>query len=60
MTGLILGYAGTYSNLILDPDLDSYWLMDAYILKLPTLAQSIATVTNRAMLPAASTRTVKA
>ena len=34
---LILNYAGNYSNLILDPDLDSYWLMDAYITKLPLL-----------------------
>ena len=35
LVDLILNYAGNYSNLILDPDLDSYWLMDAYITKLP-------------------------
>ncbi len=29
---------GNYSNLILDPDLDSYYLMDAVLLKLPTSA----------------------
>jgi methyl-accepting chemotaxis protein len=29
--------AGNYSNLILDPDLDSFYLMDAYVVKLPTL-----------------------
>ena len=37
LVDLILNYAGNYSNLILDPDLDSYWLMDAYITKLPLL-----------------------
>ncbi|HEY9854301.1 MAG TPA: methyl-accepting chemotaxis protein, partial [Stenomitos sp.] len=29
---------GNYSNLILDPDLDSYYLMDAVVVKLPTAA----------------------
>jgi methyl-accepting chemotaxis protein len=45
LTGLlidiILNYAGNYSNLILDPDLDSYWLMDAFIIKLPALSETL-------------------
>ncbi len=36
---LILNLAGNNSNLILDPDLDSYWLMDAYVIKLPLLGE---------------------
>jgi twitching motility protein PilJ len=39
---LILNYAGNYSNLILDPDLDSYWLMDSYVVKLPALMDTQA------------------
>ena len=35
-TGLITT-AGNYSNLILDPDLDSFYVMDAYVVKLPVL-----------------------
>jgi methyl-accepting chemotaxis protein len=38
---IILNYAGNYSNLILDPDLDSYWLMDAFITKLPAMTETI-------------------
>lgn len=30
------------SNLILDPDLDSYWLMDAFVQKLPRLTDAVA------------------
>ena len=33
---------GNASNLILDPDLDSYWMMDAYVIKLPALGQLVA------------------
>jgi len=36
-TGLITT-AGNYSNLILDPDLDSFYVMDAYVVKLPVLS----------------------
>jgi methyl-accepting chemotaxis protein len=36
--------AGDTSNLILDPDLDSYYAMDNVILNLPTLGQLIAQV----------------
>jgi methyl-accepting chemotaxis protein len=42
MTDLILNYAGNNSNLILDPDLDSYWLMDLYVIKLPDLGDQLA------------------
>lgn len=33
----LISYAGDTSNLILDPDLDSYYLMDSIINKLPTV-----------------------
>jgi twitching motility protein PilJ len=39
---LILDYACNYSNLILDPELDSYYLMDTVCLKIPFLMESIA------------------
>ncbi len=41
LVDIILNYAGNYSNLILDPDLDSYWLMDAFIVKLPALTETL-------------------
>ncbi|MFN8094166.1 MAG: methyl-accepting chemotaxis protein [Vicinamibacteria bacterium] len=41
LTDIVLNYAGNYSNLILDPDLDSYWLMDAFIIKLPTMTETV-------------------
>jgi methyl-accepting chemotaxis protein len=36
---LIINKAGNNSNLILDPDLDSYWMMDAYVFKLPAMGE---------------------
>ncbi len=47
LTGYIAGtligiQAGNHSNLILDPDLDSYWMMDAWLLKLPNLGELVA------------------
>lgn len=39
---LIVNKAGNNSNLILDPDLDSYWMMDAYVVKLPVLGELAA------------------
>jgi methyl-accepting chemotaxis protein len=39
---LILNDAGNNSNLILDPDLDSYWLMDAFVIKLPLMQDAAA------------------
>jgi methyl-accepting chemotaxis protein len=41
LVDLIQGKAGNYSNLILDPDLDSYYLMDAWVVKLPLLAEGV-------------------
>jgi methyl-accepting chemotaxis protein len=38
---IILNQAGNNSNLILDPDLDSYWLMDAFVVKLPALTETL-------------------
>lgn len=42
LTDLILNYVANYSNLILDPDLDSYWLMDAFVGKMPQIAESMS------------------
>lgn len=39
-----------YSNLILDPDLDSYWLMDAYVAKLPRLTEAVSQASARSLL----------
>lgn len=35
----LMTQVGNYSNLILDPDLDSYYLMDAILLRIPDLQQ---------------------
>jgi len=48
---LILDDAGNYSNLILDPDLNSYWLMDVFLIKLPTLADTVSRASTRAWIP---------
>jgi methyl-accepting chemotaxis protein len=48
-TRALFGRIGDQSNLILDPDLDSYYLMDATVLSLPRLADALHQV-------AASTR----
>lgn len=40
---LITNKAGNNSNLILDPDLDSYWMMDAFVIKLPLLGELTTT-----------------
>jgi PAS domain S-box-containing protein len=42
VTDWILNYAANYSNLILDPDLDSYWLMDAFVGKLPQITEDLS------------------
>jgi twitching motility protein PilJ len=39
---LILDNACNYSNLILDPDLDTYYMMDAFCVKLPALSELVA------------------
>ncbi len=46
----ILSDVANYSNLILDPDLDSYWLMDAYVAKLPQLSEDISQACARSLL----------
>ncbi|MFA4986735.1 MAG: hypothetical protein WC712_09145, partial [Candidatus Brocadiia bacterium] len=38
----LLHQVGNNSNLILDPDLDSFWLMDALVMKLPALSDAVA------------------
>jgi signal transduction histidine kinase/FixJ family two-component response regulator/HPt (histidine-containing phosphotransfer) domain-containing protein len=38
----VMAHAGDTSNLILDPDLDSYYLMDAVVLRLPALSRHLA------------------
>ncbi|CAN5671648.1 hypothetical protein BH09VER1_BH09VER1_01850 [soil metagenome] len=38
----LMGYVGDQSKLILDPDLDSYYLMDATLLKLPESANIVS------------------
>ncbi len=37
----VITYIGDYSNLILDPDLDSYYLMDVTLLKVPSMVDNI-------------------
>lgn len=44
----LLYKVGDKSNLILDPDLDSYYLMDAIILKVPALIRDVETSRNLA------------
>ena len=43
----LITHGGDTSNLILDPDLDSYYLMDASLCVLPELQERIANVTAR-------------
>ena len=45
LVDLTLHQVGNYSNLILDPDLDSYWLMDALVVKLPDLEETVSRAT---------------
>jgi methyl-accepting chemotaxis protein len=53
LVSLILDDAGNNSNLILDPDLDSYWLMDLWVIKMPALGQSISSIATTSMKEAA-------
>ncbi|MBK8012927.1 MAG: hypothetical protein IPK13_16425 [Deltaproteobacteria bacterium] len=46
LNDLIMNYVCNYSNLILDPDLNSYWLMDAACAKLPALGAGIVDVSS--------------
>jgi methyl-accepting chemotaxis protein len=57
---IILNYAGNYSNLILDPDLNSYWLMDMVLAKLPNLGNTVSKATSRALIPTQADNAVAA
>ena len=52
-----VNFVANYSNLILDPDLDSYWLMDVAIVKAPTIGIDYATAATTAMLGVSGDRT---
>ncbi len=43
-TRRLIAHVGDASNLILDPDLDSYYLMDTVVNRLPALARHLGTV----------------
>ncbi|MBI5426485.1 MAG: hypothetical protein HZA32_20610 [Opitutae bacterium] len=47
----LIAHGGDTSNLILDPDLDSYYLMDVTLCVLPELQERIATVTAKFVPP---------
>lgn len=47
---LITNYVATYSKLVLDPDLDSYWLMDIVTTKGPSLASDFVSQIAAAMI----------
>ncbi len=49
LTDYIANYAGNYSNLALDPDLDSYWLMDSYCNRLGALTLTAANIGEQAL-----------
>src|SRR5882672_5516942 len=53
----IVKFVANYSNLILDPDLDSYWLMDIATAKAPTIGIDYATAVTTAMLGVSGDRT---
>ena len=44
----LIAHVGDTSNLILDPDLDTYYLMDATVTLLPALAQQLSAIEDRA------------
>lgn len=41
---LMIQYVGDKSNLILDPDLDTYYLMDTTMLKIPEIQENLSTI----------------
>jgi methyl-accepting chemotaxis protein len=49
----IVNVLANNSNLILDPDLDSYWLMDSVVAKLPTLESSLVAAVSLSLRPGA-------
>src|SRR5258708_5574424 len=46
----LLNVVGNNSNLILDPDIDTYYLMDSLIIKLPTASENLAQVRSYGLL----------
>lgn len=50
----LISLVGDTSNLILDPDLDSYYMMDAVVLKLPEIQQLLGTLGNQTIEIAAT------
>jgi methyl-accepting chemotaxis protein len=53
----IVNVISNNSNLILDPDLDSYWLMDAVVAKLPSMEESLVAGVALAVRPGADAST---
>ena len=53
----VVNFIANYSNLILDPDLDSYWLMDIAIVKGPTIGIDYATAVTTALMGLSGDRT---
>lgn len=51
MVDLILNQAGANSNLVLDQELESYFLMDAYLRKMPALVDALSRSTTLGMKP---------
>jgi methyl-accepting chemotaxis protein len=49
-SSFLINDVANYSNLILDPDLDSYWLMDIAVTKAPSLGIDYAGATTTALL----------
>ncbi len=50
----LFGAAADGSNLTLDPDLDTYYLMDATVARLPAMAEGLGQLGNPAAAPAAT------
>jgi twitching motility protein PilJ len=53
----VVNVVANNSNLILDPDLDSYWLMDALTVKLPVIESNIASAAALTLRPGADAAT---
>jgi twitching motility protein PilJ len=49
----IVNVLANYSNLILDPDLDSYWLMDSYVARVPAMSEALGAASAVSMRAAA-------
>jgi signal transduction histidine kinase/CheY-like chemotaxis protein len=49
----LITVVGNYSNLILDPDIDSYYMMDTVTLKLPYMVEYVGQIRSYGMMAAA-------